>query len=80
MSESYKRYRHPKSVIGYAVRLYLRYCLSYRDVQEILLERGIELTYETIRAWVYRWGSAMLAVSENAALDLTISGILMKCT
>jgi putative transposase len=57
VSESYKRYRHPKSVIGYAVRLYLRYCLSYRDVQEILLERGIEVTYETIRAWVYRWGS-----------------------
>ena len=61
MSQTYKGYRYPKSVIGYAVRLYLRYCLSYRDVQELLLERGIEVTYETIRAWVYSWGSAYAA-------------------
>ena len=57
MSELYKGYRHPKALIGYAVRLYLRYCLSYRDIQEILLELGIDITYETIRTWVYKWGS-----------------------
>lgn len=47
---SYKSYSHPKVVIGYAARLYLGYCLSYRDVQEILLERGIEVIYELIHA------------------------------
>ena len=68
MCESYKRYRYPKSVIGYAVRLYLRYCLSYRDVQEILLERGIDVTYESIRSWVQKWGASYASLIRKRRL------------
>ena len=41
------RHRFPLSVIGYALRLYHRFALSQRDVQELLHERGIELSHET---------------------------------
>lgn len=56
MTEKYKGYRIPKSIIGYAVRHYFRYKLSLRDVSEMLLERGIEVTYEAIRKWCQVWG------------------------
>ncbi len=56
MSERYKGYRIPKVVIGYAVRLYFRYKLSLRDVSELLIERGVCVTYESIRLWVKNLG------------------------
>ncbi len=43
-------------VIVVAVRWYLRYGLSYRDVEEMLAERGIEVSYETIRCWTIKFG------------------------
>lgn len=52
MTERYKGYRLPKAIIGYAVRLYFRYKLSLRDISELLLERGVQVTYEAIRLWV----------------------------
>ena len=51
MDEKYKGYRIPKALIGYAVRLYFRYKLSLRDVSELLMERGLTVTYESIRLW-----------------------------
>jgi len=56
MRDHYKGYRMPKSVIGFAVRYYHRYKLSLRDVSELLVDRGIEVTYETIRNWNKTWG------------------------
>jgi len=56
MPDKYKGYRYPKSVVGYAVRLYHRYKLSFRDVRDILLERGVDVSHETIRAWCGQWG------------------------
>lgn len=56
MASKYKGYRTPKSIIGYAVRHYHRYKLSLRDLSEMLLERGIEVTFETIRKWCKTWG------------------------
>src|SRR5918997_5599491 len=53
---SYSGYRFPASVIQRAVWHYLRFTLSYRDVEELLAERGIEVSYETIRRWVLRFG------------------------
>ncbi|AZI44434.1 IS6 family transposase [Deinococcus psychrotolerans] len=44
-------YRFPLSVMGHAVWLYHRYALSYRDVDELLFERGIEVSCESIRTW-----------------------------
>jgi IS6 family transposase len=53
-------FRFPPDVIMVAVRLYLRYNLSYRDVEELLLERGVEADHVTIFRWVQRF-SPLLA-------------------
>ena len=52
----YKNYRFPVEIISHAVWLYFRFCLSFRDVEEILSERGIKVTYEAIRKWCHRFG------------------------
>ena len=53
----YRGHRFPREVIAHAVRLYLRFALSFRDVEELLAERGIRVSYETVRRWVARFGS-----------------------
>ncbi len=53
---SYKRHRFPPEIIGHAVWLYFRFALSYRDVEELLAERGVILTYETVRQWCRKFG------------------------
>jgi putative transposase len=53
---SYRRHRFPALVIGHAVWLYLRFSLSYRDVEELLAERGLDISYETVRRWVLKFG------------------------
>jgi putative transposase len=55
---SYARHRFPPSVIQHAVWLYLRFTLSYRDVEELLAERGLDISYETVRRWVMKFGQA----------------------
>jgi putative transposase len=55
-SASYKRHRFPPSVIARAVWLYFRFPLSLRLVEEMLLERGIVVSYETIRCWAKKFG------------------------
>ncbi len=52
----YRRHRFHPSIIQTAVQLYYRYTLSYRDVEEILAERGIDVSYETVRRWCYKFG------------------------
>lgn len=56
-SERPKGFRFPKTIISYAVYLYHRFLLSYRDVQELLFERGIDVSHETVRAWCARFGA-----------------------
>lgn len=58
---SYKRNRFPATVIQHAVRLYFRFTLSLRDVEEMLAQRGIDVSYETIRAWTVKFGSKIAA-------------------
>src|SRR5215469_5235952 len=53
---SYRRHRFPPEIIRHAIWLYLRFTLSYRDVEELLAERGIEISYETVRRWVLKFG------------------------
>ena len=55
-SKMYKRYRFPAEIIQYAVWLYHRFNLSHRDVEDLLAERGINVTYETIRLWCIKFG------------------------
>ena len=59
MSESTERpkgYRFPKLIISYAVYLYHRFLLSYRDVRELLFKRGIDVSHETVRIWCAKFG------------------------
>src|SRR5438445_1476182 len=53
---SYRRHRFPPEIIQHAVWLYLRFTLSYRDVEELLAERGFDISYETVRRWVLKFG------------------------
>ena len=55
---SYARHRFPPAIIRHAVWLYFRFTLSFRDVEELLAERGIEVSYETVRRWVLKFGPA----------------------
>src|SRR5207244_7413582 len=53
---SYSGYRFPPEIIQHAIWLYLRFTLSFRDVEELLAERGIDVSHETIRRWVVMFG------------------------
>ena len=52
----YKRHRFPAEIISHCVWLYFRFSLSYRDVEEMMLERGVQLSYETVRSWCTKFG------------------------
>ena len=54
---SYKRHRFPPDVIRHAVWLYFRFTLSLRDVEDLLAERGIDVSYEAIRTWTQKFGA-----------------------
>jgi putative transposase len=54
----YKNYRYPVEIISHGVWLYYRFCLSYRDVEELLFARGVMVSYEAIRKWCRKFGQA----------------------
>src|SRR6202790_222639 len=56
---SYRRHRFPPPIIQHAIWLYFRFTLSYRDVEELLAERGLDLSYETVRRWVLKFGPGL---------------------
>jgi putative transposase len=58
-SERPKGYRFPKLVISHVIYLYHRLPISYRDVQELLFERGIDVSHETLRAWCVKFGPGL---------------------
>ena len=53
---SYRGYRFPPEIISHAVWLYHRFCLSFRDAEDLLAQRGVTVTYETIRQWCQTFG------------------------
>jgi putative transposase len=57
-SPSYHGYRFPPEIISHAVWLYHRFCLSFRDAEDLLAQRGVTVTYETIRQWCRTFGPA----------------------
>src|SRR5271165_1217588 len=57
MIVSYARHKFPPVIIQHAVWLYVRFTLSYRDVEELLAERGLDISYETVRRWVFKFGA-----------------------
>jgi putative transposase len=56
-----KGHRFPRTVIGYAVWAYHRFALSLRDVEDLLAERGVVVSHETIRVWVAKFGTQIAA-------------------
>ena len=58
---SYRGYRFPPEIIQQAIWLYLRFTLSLRDVEDLLAERGIMVSYETVRRWVNHFGPMIAA-------------------
>ena len=53
----YKRHRFPREIIQYAVWLYHRFNLSHRDIEDLLAQRGITVSYEAVRLWCNKFGS-----------------------
>jgi putative transposase len=58
---SYPGYRFPPEIIQQAVWLYVRFTLSFRDVEDLLAERGIMVSYKTVRRWVNHFGPKIAA-------------------
>ena len=56
---SFKRHRFPPEIIRHAIWLYARFTLSFRDVEELLAERGIDASYETARRWFLKFGPSI---------------------
>jgi len=57
----YRRHRFPIEVVEQCVWLYYRFALSYRNIEEMLAKRGVQVTYETIREWCHKFGSVYAA-------------------
>ncbi len=60
-SSHHKRDRFPPDIIRHAIWLYARFTLSFRDVEEMLAERGLDVSYETVRRWFLKFGSIIAA-------------------
>jgi len=56
MKSTYKGHRFPPEIISHAIWLYHRFMLSFRDVEDLLAERGITVSYEAIRYWCIKFG------------------------
>ena len=66
---SHARHRFPPEIIQHAVWLYFRFPLSYRDVEDLLSARGIDVSYETIRRWALKFGQAHAAKLRKSRSD-----------
>ena len=60
-SLSFKRHRFPPEIIRHAIWLYGKFTLSFRDVEELLAERGVDASYETVRRWFLKFGLSIAA-------------------
>jgi putative transposase len=65
MTISFARHQFPPAIIRHAVWLYVRFTLSYRDVEDLLAERGLDVSYETQRRWVNHFGP--ISAARNCA-------------
>ena len=56
MQLSFRRHRFPAEVIKHSVWLYFRFTLSFRDVEEMMAQRGVDVSYEALRCWTIKFG------------------------
>jgi hypothetical protein len=75
----YKPHHFPAEIISHGVWLYFRFCLSFRDVEELLFTREVIVTSEAIRKWCRNVGSNMPINCGTAAPNLEIGGTSMRC-
>ena len=76
---SYAGYRFPPVISQQAVWLYARFTLSFRDVEDLLAERGIMVSYETVRRWVRDFHRRSQLTFDDAGPSLIRLGISMRC-
>jgi putative transposase len=74
----YKNHRFPVEIISHAGWLYFRFCLSCRDVEELLLERRVTMTYEAIRKWYRKFGQQHANQLRRRGLGPVTSGLWMR--
>ena len=75
---SFNRHHFPPKIIRHAISLYARFTLSFREVEELLAERGIDASYETVRRWFLKFGPAIAAIFAVRGRDRAIIGTSMK--
>ncbi len=79
-SNSYHGYSYPAEIISHTVWLYHRFTLSFCDIEDLLAERGIVVTYETIRQWSRKFGLNYAKKLRNKQVNSVIPGMRMKCS
>ena len=70
---NFKGTHYPKDVILYAVFLYVRYAVSYRDLEEIMLERGINVDHTTLNRWVVKYAPIMTVTAKDKRKATSVS-------
>ena len=73
---SFKRHRFPPDIIRHSIWLYARFTLSYRDVEEMLAERGLDISYETVRRWFLKFGSMIAAGRRRTVFAAAVAAII----
>lgn len=76
--DSYKRHRFPAEVIRHAVWLYFRFMISFRNVEDLLAERGIDVSFEMIRCWTIKFGPAFASYLKRRRALPTGDGLWMR--
>src|ERR1700680_1371557 len=64
----YHRHRFPMEIISHCVWLYFRFCLSFRDIEEMMAKRGVVVTYESVREWCLKFGGAYVKRMRSRSL------------
>jgi hypothetical protein len=77
---NYRGYRFPHEIIAHCVWLYFRFGLSFRDIQEMMPERSVEVSHEAIRIWCLTFGAEYARKVRRRGAVLGTSGISMKCS
>ena len=75
---SFKRHRFPPEIIRRAVWLYARFTLRSRDVEDLLAERGLDISYESVRRWFLKLGARLPETCATRDPFPTAIGILMR--
>jgi putative transposase len=72
----YRGFRYPAEIISHCVWLYYRFPLSFREVEEMMLARGVVVSHETIRQWCAKFGAAYAGASPRSRRALPASGVM----